>query len=177
MAYVPIVVMRDIRQLATDLQRHSTALGNYMRSKAPRIVGKMGVDHFKENFDNQGFLNNGVQPWPERQTDTGRRILTGETRELENSIDYEASAGRVSFGSDVPYFEIHNRGGKTKAHEIRARRGKALKFAGRGGDVFRRKVNHPGSNIPMRKMVGHSQELIDKLDDRIERDITNILNS
>ena len=169
--------MKDIRQLATDLARHQRELSSYIGSKAPRIVGKMGVDHFRENFDQQGFVNNGVQPWPERKTDTGRRILTGETRELENSIDYEASGGRVSFGSDMPYFTIHNRGGKTKAHEIRARRGKALKFAGRGGDVYRRKVNHPGSNIPMRKMVGHSQEFIDKINERIERDITAILNS
>ena len=169
--------MKDIRQLATDLARHQRELGSYIHSKAPRIVGNMGVDHFRENFDQQGFVNNGVQPWPERKTDTGRRILTGETRELENSIEYQASSGRVSWGSEVPYASIHNRGGKTKAHEIRARRGKALKFAGRGGDVYRRKVNHPGSNIPKRQFIGHSQELIDKIDQRLERDITSILNS
>ena len=168
---------RDIKQLATDLARHQKELASYLHSKAPRIVGKFGVDHFRENFDQQGFVNNGVQPWPERKVDTGRRILTGETRELENSIEYKAGGNQVSWGSDVPYASIHNRGGKTKAHEIRARRGKALKFAGKGGDVFRRKVNHPGSNIPKRQFIGHSQELIDKIDERIERDITNILNS
>lgn len=167
---------KDIRQLATDLTRHQRELSSYIGNKAPRIVGKMGADHFRENFDQQGFVNNGVQPWPERKTDTGRRILTGETRELENSIEYQASSGRVSWGSEVPYASIHNRGGKTKAHEIRARRGKALKFAGRGGDVYRRKVNHPGSNIPKRQFIGHSQELIDKIDQRLERDITSILN-
>lgn len=168
---------KDIRQLATDLQRHSKGLGSYMRGKAPRIVGKMGVDHFQENFNQQGFVNNGVRPWPERKTDTGRRILTGETRELENSIGYEASSNRVSWGSDVVYASIHNRGGKTKAHEIRARRGKALKFAGKGGDIYRRKVNHPGSQIPKRQFIGHSQELIESINARIERDITAILNS
>jgi len=168
---------KDIRQLAPDLQRHSAALGNYMRGKAPRIIGKMGVDHFRENFNEQGFVNNGVQPWPERKTNTGRRILTGETRELENSLEYQTSGGKVLFGSDVPYAQIHNRGGKTKAHEIRARRGRALKFGTSKGDLFRRKVNHPGSNIPQRQFIGHSQELIDKLDERIERDITQILNS
>lgn len=168
---------KDIQQLATDLQRHQRELASYIGSKAPRIVGKMGVEHFKENFNQQGFVNNGVQPWPERKTDTGRRMLTGETRELENSIEYESRGNKVSWGSDVPYAQIHNRGGKTKPHEIRVRRAKALKFAGKGGDVFRRKVNHPGSNIPKRQFIGHSQEFIDKIDDRIERDITNILNS
>lgn len=169
---------KDIRQLATDLARHQRELSSYIGSKAPRIVGKMGVDHFRENFDQQGFVNNGVQPWPERKTDTGRRILTGETRELENSIDYEASGGRVSFGSDVVYASIHNRGGKTKAHKIKPRRGKALKFANaKGDDIMRRGVNHPGSNIPKRQFIGHSKELIDKINERVERDITNILNS
>lgn len=167
---------RDIKQLATDLQRHQKELGTYLNSKAPRIVGKMGVDHFQENFDQEGFVNNGLQPWPARQTDTGRKLLTGDTRELRDSIEYQASAREVKWGSDVPYASIHNRGGKTKAHEIRARRGKALKFAGKGGDIYRRKVNHPGSVIPKRQFIGHSRELIDKIDKRIENDITNILN-
>jgi len=168
---------RDIKQLSTDLQRCHKELGAYVRSKGHKIVGKMGVDHFKENFQHQGFMNSGITPWPERKNDTGRRILTGETRELENSLDYEVSGGKVGFGSDVTYFTIHNRGGKTKAHEIRARRAKALKFGASKGHLFRKRVNHPGSNIPKRQMIGHSQELIDKINERIERDISRILKS
>ena len=167
---------RDIKQLATDLARHQKELSSYIKSKAPRIIGKMGVDHFKENFDQEGFMNNGVQPWPKRQTDTGRKILTGETRELQDSIDYDAKGGAVSWGSDVVYASIHNRGGKTKTHTIKPRRGKTLKFAGKDGDVMRKSVNHPGSQIPQRQFIGHSEEFIDKIDKRIENDITNILN-
>jgi phage gpG-like protein len=168
--------MKDIKQLATDLARHQKELKQYITGKAPRIIGKMGVDHFKENFDQEGFVNNGVQPWPQRQADTGRKILTGDTRELQDSIDYETSGGTIGWGSDVPYFEIHNRGGKTKAHTIKPRRGKALKFAGKDGSVIRKKVNHPGSQIPKRQMVGHSEEFIEKIDKRVETDLNNIFN-
>ncbi len=169
---------RDIKQLATDLARHQKELAKYIRKDAPRIVGKMGVEHFKENFDKEGFVNNGLHPWPKRKSETGRKILTGESRELQDSIDYQADLGKTSWGTDVVYGSIHNRGGKTKPHEIKPRGGrKALRFMGKNGMIMRRKVKHPGSNIPQRQFIGHSQELIDKIDQRIERDITNILNS
>lgn len=176
MAYVPIVVMKEIKQLATDLARHKKELGKYISRDAPRIVGKMGEDHFKENFKKEGFVNNGLQPWPQRKTETGRKILTGPTKELQDSIDYKADKGKTSWGTDVVYGRIHNRGGKTKAHTIRARRGKALRFAVSGGAIMRRKVNHPGSNIPKRQFIGHSRELIDKIDKRVETDLNRIFN-
>ncbi len=168
---------RNIRQLAADLARHKAALAKYIRSDAPRIVGKMGVDHFKENFDKEGFVNNGLHPWPARRVETGRKILTGESKELQDSIDYQADLGKTNWGTDVKYGSIHNRGGRTKAHIIKPRSGKALKFMTKGGSLIRRRVKHPGSNIPKRQFIGHSKELIDKVDQRIERDITKILGS
>ncbi len=166
----------NIKQMAADFARHQKQLAKYIRHEAPRIVGKMGVDHFRENFDKEGFVNNGLHPWPGRKTDTGRKILTGETRELQDSIDYKADLAKTSWGTDKVYGSIHNRGGKTKAHTIRPRAKKALKFMGKDGAVVRKKVKHPGSNIPQRQFIGHSQELIDKWDKRVEKDITNILN-
>lgn len=165
---------RDIRHMAADFAKHQKKLSKYIKSDAPRIVGKMGVDHFKENFDKEGFVNNGLQPWPERKNDTGRKTLTGETKELQDSIDYQADLAKTSWGSDVPYASIHNRGGRTKPHTIRPRRKKALKFGRK--KIFKR-VNHPGSKIPKRQFIGHSQELIDKWDNRLEKDFDQILNS
>ena len=53
----------------------------------------------------------------------------------------------VTVGSDRKYAAIHQLGGKTKAHVIRPKNGKALKIPGIG---FRKSVNHPGSQIPAR---------------------------
>lgn len=168
---------KNINDLPADFAKHKKAITKYIRRDAPRVVGKMGVDHFKENFDKEGFVNNGLQPWPARKTDTGRKTLTGETRELQDSIDYKADLAKTSWGTDKVYGSIHNRGGRTKAHVIKARGRKALKFAGKGGSVLRKKVNHPGSKIPKRQFIGHSKELIDKVNLRIEKDVTRILNS
>ena len=131
---------KDIKQLSADIARNKTKLEKYIKKDAPRIIGKMGVDHFKENFDKEGFVNNGLQPWPARKTDTGRKMLTGETKELQDSIDYKADLAKTSFGTDVVYGSIHNRGGKTKAHTIRPRGRKALKFQGAKGTVIRKMV-------------------------------------
>lgn len=58
-----------------------------------------------------------------------------------------AADSGVTVGSDRDYAAIHQLGGKTKAHVIRAKPGKALNIPGIG---FRKKVNHPGSKIPAR---------------------------
>lgn len=56
---------------------------------------------------------------------------------------------QVTVGSDKKYAAIHQLGGRTPAHVIRAKKKKALFFTGR----FAKKVNHPGSNIPARPFI------------------------
>jgi phage gpG-like protein len=55
----------------------------------------------------------------------------------------------------MEYARIHQEGGKTKSHEIKARNGKALSFAGRDGNrAAKKSVRHPGSEIPARPYMG-----------------------
>jgi phage gpG-like protein len=54
----------------------------------------------------------------------------------------------VTVGSDRPYASIHQLGGKTKAHKITPRNGRALYWPGAPHPM--KSVNHPGSNIPAR---------------------------
>ena len=54
----------------------------------------------------------------------------------------------VTASSDRPYAAIHQLGGKTSAHIIRARNALALYWPGAAHPV--KQVNHPGSNIPAR---------------------------
>ena len=52
---------RDFRHFAGDIQRNAGELVRYFASDAPRHVGKMAVNHFKENFTKEGFVNGGLQ--------------------------------------------------------------------------------------------------------------------
>jgi phage gpG-like protein len=56
----------------------------------------------------------------------------------------------VIIGSNLAYARIHQEGGKTKAHEIRARNAASLKFLG----IYRKLVKHPCSDIPSRPYLG-----------------------
>lgn len=59
------------------------------------------------------------------------------------------TAEEVTVGSDRAYAAIHQLGGTTRAHVIKARKAKALAFGG----MFRRSVKHPGSKIPARPYI------------------------
>jgi phage gpG-like protein len=74
-----------------------------------------------------------------------------------SSIENDGSATSVSISSTgVPYAAIQEFGGKTAAHEIIPVNGKALAFSAGGGQVFAKRVYHPGSSIPARAYLGSS---------------------
>ena len=73
---------------------------------------------------------------------------------LDNEVRSTVGSGAEFGHASVIYAAIHEFGGVTKPHEIRAKNAKALAFQGRGGMVFRRAVHHPGSRIPARSYIG-----------------------
>lgn len=112
-----------------------------MRSLAGTLM-----DQTEANFAAQGrptWL--GIQPRPGR---TGGKILQ-DTGRLASSISPESGPDYAQVGTNVVYARIHQFGGQTRPHVIRAKRAKALHFGG----VFRKSVNHPGSRIPERPFL------------------------
>lgn len=135
------------------------------------ITGKQAVDMFKDNFQKESF--NG-KPWQEvkRRQDSrnfkvlsrgknkgqsratnaagSRKILTGETGDLGESIKYKyLGKGSVSIYSDKPYAAAHNEGTRT---------------AGRGNST----------TIPQRQFMGPSPELDNIVKREIEKKLNNI---
>jgi len=133
---------RDFKHFNNDVLRAGDKIASYIAQDAPRHVGKMAVDHYKDNFNREGFVDAGLQKWREvkrRQPPIAkgaagsRKILHGETLELRNSIQYRPEKARTVIFSDKEYFRVHNEG-------LRAGRGK-------------------GFQMPKRQMVGHSIRL------------------
>src|SRR4051812_3838238 len=75
--------------------------------------------------------------------------------------------GRV-YSMGVPYAGIHEHGGQTRAHIIRAVNAKALRFQMGGETVFAKEVHHPGSKIPARPYLSSS---LAEMRDRIVSDL------
>lgn len=146
---------RNFKYFAGDLRSHQKQIAAYIANDAPRHVGKIAVDHFKQNFEDQGFTDNSLQQWkevkrrmpPKRKGVAGvRKILHGETSELFNSISHRPEPRRSVIFSDLVYAAVHNEG----------------LMAGRG----------KGFRMPKRQFIGPSV----RLDDKIQKRFTNDLN-
>ena len=131
-----------------------------------KLAGIM-LNAVEDNFEQSGRpawqkLQN---PGPKRQ---GGKILIASAR-LKNSITPFSDAKQATVGTNVKYAAIHQFGGITKPHIIRARDKKALAF---GGRVFK-SVKHPGSNIPARPFL----QLTPEDESRIIRRVENYLKA
>lgn len=80
---------------------------------------------------------------PERRQ--GGQVLQ-DSGQLAVSVTTDHGSNFAQIGTNKEYAAIHQFGGKTKAHTIKAVNKKALAFGGK----FARQVNHPGSDIPAR---------------------------
>lgn len=79
--------------------------------------------------------------------------------------------GRVS-SVGVIYARIHEYGGTTRAHIIRAVNAKSLHFMMGGKDIFVREVHHPGSRIPERSYLRSS---LFEMRDQIVSDLRSVI--
>jgi phage gpG-like protein len=144
-------------QFVQMLQKQAAETEALMK-QIPAIAGVEAVNHFKENFQIEGFDEpNAWQEVKRRQNPTrpdhaaaSRKILTGETGNLGRSIQYEAQEGQATVFSDVVYADAHNEGTNT---------------AGRNRNI----------SIPKRQFIGESKKLDEKIEKEIERRLGLIL--
>jgi phage gpG-like protein len=103
-----------------------------------------------EAFRNEADPATG-EKWKERKDKNNAKPLLVQRGTLRKTITSNAFPdGSVIIGSNLVYARIHQEGGRTKAHDIKARNAKSLKFLG----VYRKHVHHPGSEIPARPYLG-----------------------
>ena len=149
-------------------------LTKYLKQDVYEVVGTEAVNHFQESFQNEGFTDKTLKPWKEvkrrkagsrwygfkygskrnySDAATKRPILSGETQELMNSIQYKVNASRrrVTISSSVPYGKIHNEGGN-------------IRVFGKGR-----------AKMPQRQFIGKSKVLENKIIKEIKSDIRKLL--
>lgn len=162
----------DLKQFSEQFRKKMEDVNRFAKEKVPDIVGVEAVDHFKESFDREGFTDETLQKWPDvrrrdpdsewfgfqpgnkkqfSQARTVAKILTGDTGELREAITYRKEPGKVIVSNDKPYAHVHNYGGTAK--------------------IFGKK----SFLMKQRKFMGPSKTLAIKINDKIFREITNIL--
>lgn len=106
-------------------------------------IGLAIISITKRAFNDAGLR---ASPWPNLVGGAPARLRKSGTLAKSVRVISATDSGMV-VGSDRKYAAIHQLGGTTAAHIIRAKNGKALKIPGIG---FRKLVHHPGSKIPAR---------------------------
>lgn len=137
-----------IKDFAKLIEQKRNELDKMMRRKMPVIAGRMAKDHFQENFRKGGFVNGGLNPWPQaKRLSSGRTdaasnygtLLSGRNH-LFSSIKYIPSDYRVKVSNELVYAPIHNWGGTVSVTVTdRMRRFAWAKFYKASG--HRRKAN------------------------------------
>jgi len=116
-----------------------TAVRNALRNKITALTLKLEAHVKNDKLSGQVL---------KVQTGALRRSITSEVIDTGDNI-----TGRVYSSGDVKYAAIHEFGGKTAAHVIIPTKAQALYFMMGGKDVFAKRVNHPGSVMPMRSYL------------------------
>lgn len=168
------------------LDRTGRELKRFIEVDLQDIVGTEGVNHFRQSFFDEGFMDATIDKWLPRSkkygndTKDGKAILT-QTGDLGDSIQYQKTASGVEIFSDLPYAAIHNEGGTIKITVTP----KLRKFAwamwfesGKTNNMWRGLALTKNTEIlvkvPKRQFVGDSEELDRKVMEKIERELDRI---
>ena len=144
-----IEIATDDRALRTALDRMISAV-EYPQEAMKDISEKLRTSII-HCFETERGL--GGAPWKKsgRARREGGQTLT-DTGRLRGSIAAFASDIEAVVGTNVTYAAIHQFGGRTAPHTIRARDKKALAWPGARHPV--QQVNHPAAQIPARPFLG-----------------------
>lgn len=156
----------EYKPVIAALRRAATAMGNTrpLMGAVAHIMSRAVEDNFKDEGRPKwkdlaastklayqmggkdwkrlkGGGSAGIKPF-------GGRILQ-RSGQLASSIQTSFGNTTAVVGSNKIYAAIHQFGGHTRPHVIRAKNKRALSFGG----IVVRQVNHPGSNIPARPFL------------------------
>ena len=194
----------DIKDFSALLKAKQKELDTLMRRKLPVKVGRMAKDHYQENFRKGGFVNGGLQRWPQtkRQSSGSKSAAAGygpllsRRNYLFKSVKYTPSDYRVKVANDVEYAPLHNWGGEThptvtprmrkfawamyykavgKRKKGKTRQGELPPEAGMWKGLALTRKKKLKVKIPQRQFIGESTELNKQIRQIVEAEIRNIL--
>lgn len=128
--------------ITPSLRRRARQLSD--RRPLLKTMGEYTVQHTKRAFNEPGLR---PAPWPNLKSGGPSRLRKNNVLSRSPRV-IMVDNGKAVVGSDRRYAAIHQLGGKTRPHIIKAKNGKALHWPGARHPV--KQVNHPGSKIPAR---------------------------
>lgn len=156
----------------------------YLQTDVFDVVGVEAVNHFKRNFQEEGFVDSSTKKWVSRKSkragSTNSQKVMSKSQELADSITYEKKIPEVIISTDKPYAEIHNEGGviivTDKMRKFFWAKHKEYKDAGETelADQYKAFALAKKIVIPQRQYIGPSQTLNNNIVAKIKRDLERI---
>ncbi len=171
----------NIRQFLSDFKKKEKEITELARRKMPVHAGNIAKRHFQENFEQSGFVNNGLHKWQKskRELTGGKsaasnyKTLMSARQHLYSSIRYTPGDGKVTVYNNVKYAPVHNWGGTVSPTVTpKMRKFAWAKFYAGGGKenpkapdvqfwkgLALTKKTKLNIRIPQRQFLGESKEL------------------
>lgn len=184
----------DIKKIIEGQEKKAR---RWAKNRLPRLVGKTAVDHFKDNFRQEGFVDGGLHKWPEVERRKPDSPWYGFRYKGEKRTSYRFKRDRKSgktlksktqkklnFSRAATRWNILHNGGDLK-DSIRYDKTPEgvvilsdLPYAAvqnNGGPIhiFGKKT----VQLPPRPFIGHSAELDRKIEETIEKGLDEIFKT
>ena len=170
---------------ANELIDKLMAVMDYIENDVPLVIGTEAVNHFKESFTNEGFTDTGLKKWQSRASkrtgNTANQAILTKSGELGDSIDFRIEGKTIVIYSDKKYAQIHNEGGIiTVTDSMRKYFWSQFYLAKEAADKelmeqWKFLALSKEIRIPKRQFIGESETLNQRIAEKMERDLTNIL--
>ena len=141
-----------------QLRRNKEALGRLITRTLPVKAGTIAVQHFRDNFRQEGFVDSSLQLWKPakrksdpKNPDNAYKTLLSRRNNLYKSIRKKTAPGVATVYTDVPYAAAHNEGTDRAGRNHRVR-------------------------IPKRQFMGQSKQLDDKVRKMIDSEVRKVID-
>ncbi len=153
-------------------------------SVLPKKAGVIAVNFFKERFRENAWLDTSKEKWEPRKRKTkSKRGTLIKSGRLKRSIRVtKTTSDSVTIGTDAPYAQIHNEGGKidqtvnVSSHNVkvhsRKRKGRTEFVKAHTVKAHSRKVSFI---MPKRQFMGKSTVLNKQIEEMLINEIENCL--
>lgn len=184
----------NAKQIADIIARAPKQVERAMRDEIPRKAAIIAKNHFRQNFRDGGFTDDGLHAWKKtRRQEAGSpyKPLTSERNHLMNSVDAVPAPGQVTVVNPVPYARIHNEGGTIHTNPTVTPKMRGMAWARcysiagvRKGEKLPKELPEEAgkwralaltkkeklnitAHIPQRRFIGESRELREKINKAI----------
>ena len=182
----------DIEQI---IRHKLEKVSAWAKNDLPRIVGKEAVDHFRDNFNKEGFVDDGLHKWPDvkRRDESSSWYGFDYKGEKRTSYTFKRDKKTGKFFKDRKQKKLNYSKVATQrkilngpSHELQ----NSLRYIANSGQVtitsdkpYAAIQNEGGTvrvfgkgsaQLPARPFVGDSKELSDKIDQIIDNKLNQI---